>query len=302
MACGNNMVSRSGLQSQPTAVSHPSPVREDVMARQQAVEAARHAKGQVIQAQQAVQRASTETAVKSALQEAEKALNAARRGSRDAQAKSVLRTLERQVDQLRRDAAVKQLDIAGRELHKREKHARMAAAANFDCLSPLRLGNVQQVVYAEAGQKGAWNPSLKAGQPDTAVVVDNRTVFETDHLGRTVRAVIVLDQLAADTDRNAGQQRKAGGVDRLATDDGGHIFATLFGGVGEGINIQAMDLSTNRGAYQQLERLWAQQIEDGGLVHVEVAFHFAGDSRRPDQFDVTFDLGDGNTVSIPFYQ
>jgi len=134
------------------------------------------------------------------------------------------------------------------------------------------------------------------------MVVDDHAVYEFDELGRTVRAVTVLDQLVANTDRNAGQQRAAGGADRLATDDGGHIFATLFGGLGEGVNIQAMDRSINRGAYEQLERLWADQIEQGGVVQVEIAFHFPGDSSRPDQFDVTFDLGDGDAVSIPFYQ
>lgn len=166
-------------------------------------------------------------------------------------------------------------------------------------VSPPKL---QQVVHAEAGRKGAWSPDLEAALPNSSIVVDNRAVFETDHLGRTVRAVTVLDQLAAGTDRNAGQQRAAGGADRLATDDGGHIFATLFGGLGESINVQAMDLSINRGAYRQLERLWAQQVEDGGVVHVEVSFRFSGDSRRPDEFDVTFNLDNGDAVSIPFYQ
>jgi hypothetical protein len=280
-------------------MGHPSPGRGDVVARQKAIDAARQADRQVLRAQQDLQRASTETSVKSALQDAEKALNAARRARRDPQAMKALRALERQVDQLRREATEKRQDITQKQLS--ERHARMVVAA-YDHLSPMGLGVVQEVIHAEAGRKLAWNPDLKTPPPNTAVVVDSRAVYESDSMGRTVRAVTVLDQLAADTDRSGAQQRAAGHADRFATDDGGHIFATLFGGLGEGINIQAMDFSINRGAYQDLERLWAQQIKCGGQVHVEVTFHFVGESRRPDQFEVTFDLGDGLTTAIPFYQ
>jgi ribosomal protein S20 len=295
------MVSRAGLQSPPTAMSHPSARRGDALPRQQAVDAVKQANQDVTRAAQAVQQASTETAVKSALHDAAKALNAARRAGGGSEAKAALRVLERQVDQLRRKAIEKQQDIAGREYYEREHQAGPTAVAH-DHLSPLGLGVVPRVINAEAGRKGAWNPDLKASSPNAAVVVDNRAIYETDALGRTVRAVTVLDQLAADTDRSGSQQRAAGGPDRLTTDDGGHIFATLFGGLGEDINIQAMDLSINRGAYQELESLWAQQVERGGEVHVEVMFHFSGESRRPDQFEVAFDFGDGRTTAIPFYQ
>lgn len=301
MACGNNMVSRSGLQSQPTALSHPAAAPGQSMAREQAAQAARQADRQVGQAQQAVKQAATTTALRSAVENAEQALNAARRGGGDSNAKSALRALERQVDQLRREAGRKQRDLEGREQYEREQHARAAAVA-LDHLAPMNLGVVPQVIHAEAGGKGAWSPELTTAAANAAVVVDNRAVFETDALGRTVRATTVLDQLAPTTDRSGTQQRAAGGADRLSTDDGGHIFATMFGGLGEGINIQAMDLSINRGAYLELEKLWAEQIAQGGQVHVEVTFHFDGDSRRPHQFEVTFDVGDGDTVTLPFYQ
>lgn len=297
MACGNNMISRSGLQSPPTEIKHPAPVRVEGVARQHPLGVARDVVGQVTQAQQAVKHATTDASVKSALRSAEQALEAARRGSRNAQAKSALRSLERQVDELRRDAAAKQHDIAARLHHESALHARITTASFPDPLSPMQLGVAPKVVRASAR-----DPDLETGPPDAALVVDSHAVFEFDHIGRTVRAVTVLDQLAVKTERNKGHQVAAGGADRLATDDGGHIFATLFGGLGEGINIQPMDFSINRGKYRELERLWARHIEQGGLVNVEVVFHFTGESRRPDQFDVTFDLGDGESVSIPFYQ
>ena len=299
MACGNNMVSRASLQSQPTVLIHPSAGSANALMRERAAESARGADRQITRAREAVQQASTETAVKSALDAAEKALNATRRAG-GSEARAALRSLERDVAQLRREAATKQQDIARREHHERELRTR--AVSGFDHLSPMGLGVTPRVIQVESGGEGGSNLDLAGAVPDAAVVVDNRAVYETDALGRVVSAVTVLDQLAADTGRSGLHQRAAGGDDRLDTDEGGHIFATLFGGVKTGINIQAMDFAINRVAYRALERLWAQQIEAGGLVHVEVSFHFVGDSRRPDQFEVTFDLGDGDTVAVPFYQ
>jgi hypothetical protein len=124
-------------------MSHPgaAPARLNVVSREQAAAAARQAESQVRHAQQAVQLAPSEAAVKSALRDAEKALSAARRESRDAQGRAALRKLERQVDQLRRDASRKQQDLASGEHHQRNQQARMAAAL-VDRLSPTRLGVV----------------------------------------------------------------------------------------------------------------------------------------------------------------
>ena len=298
MACGNNMVSRASLQSQPTVLIHPSAGSANALMRERAAESARGADRQITRAREAVQQASTETAVKSALDAAEKALNATRRAG-GSEARAALRSLERDVAQLRREAATKQQDIARREHHERELQA--TAVSRFDHLSPVGLGVIPRVIQVESGGGGGSNLDMAGSVPD-ATVVDNRPIYETDALNRTVRAVTVLDHLAADTPRSGLHQRAAGGDDRLDTDDGGHIFATLFGGVKTGINIQAMDFAINRGAYRALEILWAQQIDAGGQVRVEVSFHFVGDSRRPDQFEVTFDLGDGDTVAVPFYQ
>lgn len=159
----------------------------------------------------------------------------------------------------------------------------------------------QILAFAESGQTGS-NPQLNQTLPASAVVVDGKAVYESDDLGRVVRAQTVLDQLAVSTRRNPYQQSKAGGSSRLPTDDGGHIFATMFGGTGEAINIQAMDFEINRGLYLDLERTWRRQIEGGGQVHVEVNFDFEGESRRPTQFEVVFHFGDGDVVRVPFYQ
>ncbi|MGB3887079.1 DNA/RNA non-specific endonuclease, partial [Gordonia sp. (in: high G+C Gram-positive bacteria)] len=59
-----------------------------------------------------------------------------------------------------------------------------------------------------------------------------RFIYETDALARVVRATGKIDQLITAA-RNTYQQRIAGGKFRLPTDDGGHLFATMFGGPGE---------------------------------------------------------------------
>jgi hypothetical protein len=161
---------------------------------------------------------------------------------------------------------------------------------------------------AVAGEKGAWNTSLYAGRTDVTVRVDGNALYATDTLGRTVGARAVLSQIWEPYEeggdrterRNPDQQRGAGRPDRVSmpgrprdSDDGGHIFGTLFGGAGEGINIVAMHSEHNKGTYRALERQFEDHIRSGGVVDVEFSATYHGDSARPDSFSLTYDLGEG---------
>ncbi|WP_242650071.1 DNA/RNA non-specific endonuclease [Rodentibacter trehalosifermentans] len=55
--------------------------------------------------------------------------------------------------------------------------------------------------------------------------------------------------------RNEYRQKVAGGDCRLESDCGGHLIASMFNGVGEGINLVAMDKTLNgaSGRWYKLE-------------------------------------------------
>lgn len=69
--------------------------------------------------------------------------------------------------------------------------------------------------------------------------------YDIDELGRPthVSGKLRLEQGI----RNKNAQLAVGGIDRLPTDDGGHLIATQFGGSGELDNLVAMSRSLNRG-------------------------------------------------------
>jgi hypothetical protein len=323
MACGNNLVVESNIQAQPTAPSHPIPGRADTGMRQQAVAAAQQANRQIANAQQAVQRAATEQAVKSALKDAEKALDAARRGSRDPKTKAALRTLDRHVDQLRRDAAKKTGDIAGREHHEREQHSRAAAsaaAAPRDHLAPMHLGVVQRAAAPKSGgadgeaRTGAnWVPTgleesqlridreealasttkgigYDALKPNTKYIWNDQ-VYVTDSHGLPAFAAgeLTLDRAARQSEgSNIGQ---TGRFD----DIGFHLIGAQFGGFGSGPNLIAGNVELNRNRvdkpgqaavgihYGTLEATWRTLLECGARVFVEISL--VGSEAHPSRPD-----------------
>jgi hypothetical protein len=118
MACGNNKVSRTGLHSQPTLLSHPVLARVDQSVRQRAFEAARAADRQMDHAKHSLQTAMSRADVRTALDSALRALDAARRAGGDKLARNRVRDLERQIQQLRREADEKETEIAGRDVQR----------------------------------------------------------------------------------------------------------------------------------------------------------------------------------------
>lgn len=61
-------------------------------------------------------------------------------------------------------------------------------------------------------------------------------------------------------DRNQYAQRTVGGVDRLDTDDGGHLIANIFKGSGEIDNLVPMNATLNRSEYKTLENTWKNAL------------------------------------------
>jgi DNA/RNA non-specific endonuclease/Tuberculosis necrotizing toxin len=141
---------------------------------------------------------------------------------------------------------------------------------------------------------------LKNLQPDTRYIVDNGSyIYETDSAGRVVYAEGHLDQVVdqADRVRNESEQKLAGGTDRLPADHGGHFFATLFGGPGEGINLTAQHGHVNLSAYKRLENSWTTSIEAGHSVDVRITTVYPAESLRPSAYQVVYQIDGGKPIT-----
>ena len=91
-------------------------------------------------------------------------------------------------------------------------------------------------------------------------------------------------ELTEDGVRNPEAQRIAGGEFREATDDGGHLIGTRFGGSSELENIDAQNRNLNRGGYKTEENSWAASLEEGNQVFVNVDTYKSNGSDRPSAY------------------
>ena len=147
-----------------------------------------------------------------------------------------------------------------------------------------------------AGRRGNWNRSANRRnlQPN-ATYVESRTgyTYKTDARGRVTHFSGQLQ--AGPGNRNAYQQRVAGRPFRKRTDQGGHLFAHIFRGPGERINLVAMDANLNLSAWKRMENRWAQALGNGSTVRVEGQVNYAPNSgsTRPTSFRVTEQIDNG---------
>lgn len=84
--------------------------------------------------------------------------------------------------------------------------------------------------------------------------------------------------------RDPKAQSNVGGEYRTERDDGGHLIGTRFKGDPGERNLEAQDRNLNRGAYKRMENDWAQSLEDGNKVFVNVESYRSNESERPDAF------------------
>ena len=104
--------------------------------------------------------------------------------------------------------------------------------------------------------------------------------FNIDSLQRTRRAggTMVLNPSQP---ISRASQRNAGGVDRRATDDGGHFIGREFSGPRGAFNHFAQDRNFNRSGYRKLELGWKKAIRSGKTVTVDIVPAYKGTSLRP---------------------
>lgn len=122
----------------------------------------------------------------------------------------------------------------------------------------------------------------------------NEYYYETDRYGRIVHCEGTLR--LEEGKRNTDHQRRAGGEDRLDSDEGGHLIARRFGGSEKIDNLVPMDSRLNRIEYKEIEDDWAENLEKGYVVDVKIKCVYSGGSARPDSFIVTYQISDGEGV------
>ncbi len=122
----------------------------------------------------------------------------------------------------------------------------------------------------------------------------NGYTYTFDGMGRVTRIEGDLVSNAAQG-RSAAAQRRAGGTDRLVTDEGGHFIGRRFNGPLDDFNHFAQDMNFNRSAYKSMENDWQRALDRGASVNVEITPHYTGSSLRPSSLGIFYTI-DG----VPF--
>lgn len=133
----------------------------------------------------------------------------------------------------------------------------------------------------------AHRKTLAKPPPESTVLVDDRFLYRTDDVSRVWQAEATLSEYDPDHPRNVAAQRNLEGKIKNV-DHAGHLFARIFKGPGDLINLVPMHGSkVNQGQYRRLENLWSDQIQQGKTVEVTIDLDYDGSSRRPTDIVVT---------------
>ncbi|MBC8954462.1 DUF637 domain-containing protein [Xenorhabdus sp. PB62.4] len=153
------------------------------------------------------------------------------------------------------------------------------------------------VVVVNSGKTGGWEKQLNKPQPNTIYHVDGNKTFQTDSLSRTIIAEGSLS--LSKNDRNTYQQSKTGKSGNPG-DEGGHLFASIFNGPGEKINILPMNGNLNKSEWKKMENSWAKDLKDGKQIDVKIVPVYKGESKRPESFNVTYSIDGGRPIVKDF--
>ncbi|WP_455853837.1 DNA/RNA non-specific endonuclease [Pantoea endophytica] len=180
-------------------------------------------------------------------------------------------------------------DVAGKAIKGAKEALKQGDVAEASKL----INQASDEIVAVSGSKGNWSKELNNPQPNKTYKLDGNKTFKTDSLGRTESVESSLSW--SKNDRNTYQQCKAGkcGVDG---DEGGHLIASIFNGPGEKLNLVPMNGNLNKGAWKQMENMWANALKDGKQINVKVEPSYSGNNKRPDSFTVTYQINNERPI------
>ncbi|ARC83444.1 DNA/RNA non-specific endonuclease family protein [Clostridium argentinense CDC 2741] len=112
--------------------------------------------------------------------------------------------------------------------------------------------------------------------------------YATDSSGRIANAQ--GDLQLGEGIRNPYAQRTVGGADRLPTDDGGHLIGKQFNGSGQIDNLVPQNSGINRsgGEWYKMEQNWANALNEGSKVKVDITPNYSGNVARTHSFNVDY--------------
>ena len=120
--------------------------------------------------------------------------------------------------------------------------------------------------------------------------------YETDSLGRIFRVFTETLHLTTRENRLRNERAVPG---KQPGDDAGHLIGDRFGGSNRVDNLVAQLRHTNRGAYNALEKFWADAIKSGSTVSLNIEVQYEGVGVRPTGILVFYSL-DGAPAKLVF--
>lgn len=101
--------------------------------------------------------------------------------------------------------------------------------------------------------------------------------------------------------RDSKGQLEAGDTYRHEDDDGGHLIGARFGGPGEKEFLVPQERHVNRANYKSLENEWADALEDGNNVRVDINPIYHGQSKRPDTIMGSYEVSNGDKSETEYF-
>lgn len=156
-----------------------------------------------------------------------------------------------------------------------------------------------------------WNVELNQPRSNIHYRVDDRYNYFTDDVGRpvVVEGELTLLSHPAQTKRrrNKTEQIRSGqGNGRLKADQGGHLIATMFYGMGEALNLVPMDGRLNGPgpgglrSWWDLEQQWSEQLRSGRRVVVRMHVQYPDSRARPSRISVWHKTDNGPVKRVAF--
>lgn len=134
--------------------------------------------------------------------------------------------------------------------------------------------------------------------PNKEYVIDGVT-YTTDDQAR-ITSFKGITKKMPDGERDNIAQVLAGGADRKAGDQGGHILARVLGGAKGIENMLAMrGTAINQSVYKRMENEIGRALDDGKEVGINGNIDYKGDSQRPSKITVAYSI-DGKERVIQF--
>ncbi|MEL0645840.1 RHS repeat-associated core domain-containing protein [Pseudoalteromonas agarivorans] len=160
--------------------------------------------------------------------------------------------------------------------------------------------------------RGSWAEELENPKPNTIYEVTSihngqpaTYTYETDDQGRTIKVTGKLKKSAIEKQKERDKKHRSSKQSSYGGDnpdyDGGHLIGTLFQGPAEKINLVPQLKDQNRfGDWRKMERKWAEHLEDGKGVEVEILIEYSDDGITPDSLFGNYVIGNGNPIPFEF--